>query len=457
MIVVISDLHLTDGTTGRSISPGAFRIFRERLSDMAYDASKRADGSYRPIEGLDIIMLGDIIDHIRSTLWTDGESTVRPWDDPRDEQFIKRVNRITNAILSHNREAIEILKSLNGWVTIPPATDAGSVDRSVTRDPLDPRRVGVKVRLHYVIGNHDWFFALPGVDYDRMRAKVVDALGLENGSGPFPHRVWDEGSELHAVCESHDLYLQHGDIFDSFNYDESQPNRGHATLGDALVIELFNPFPRRVDEALRGKIPDPIIDGLYELGNISPALVAPVWINNLLERYHCPSDPAEKVKEIWDELAENLLSLDFLKSKDTLNPFETVDAVQAVLKFSQLARFKSISELTSWIYQRIWGGEISYAEHAAKDAKVRAWAEHLVYGHTHMPELVPIDVLDTKQGPVEQVYMNSGTWRLVHALAHNREPYEKFSSYYTMTYLGFYREDERRGRRFESWTGTLDY
>jgi hypothetical protein len=423
---------------------------------MAYDASKRADGSYRPIERLDIILLGDIIDHIRSTLWTDGDSTVRPWGDPQDEQFIKRVNRITNAILSYNRESIEIFKSLNGWVTIPPATDAGSVDRTVSRDPLDSRRVAVNIHTHYVVGNHDWFFSLPGGEYDKLRAKVVDAMGLSNDKGPFPHRPWVENSAIKDLCEQHDLFLNHGDLFDSMNYEPGAKDRRHATLGDALVIELFNPFPRKVDELFRGKIPDPIIEGLYELGNISPSLVAPVWINNLLERYHCPSDPADQVKAVWDELVDNLLGLEFLKSKDTINPFETVDAIQTVLKFSQLVKFESISELTSWIYQRIWGGEISYAEHAEKDASTRSWAQHLVYGHTHAPELVPLDVLDGPEGPREQIYFNSGTWRLVHELAKSRKPYEKFASYYTMTYLGFYKDDERRGRRFESWTGTLD-
>ncbi len=69
MLVIISDLHLTDGTSGETISAGAFRVFRQRLRDLAYDASKRADGTYRPIEEMDILLLGDVFDLIRSTKW----------------------------------------------------------------------------------------------------------------------------------------------------------------------------------------------------------------------------------------------------------------------------------------------------------------------------------------------------------------------------------------------------
>ena len=47
MLVIISDLHLTDGTSGETINAGAFRVFRERLSDLAYDASWRKTKSGR--------------------------------------------------------------------------------------------------------------------------------------------------------------------------------------------------------------------------------------------------------------------------------------------------------------------------------------------------------------------------------------------------------------------------
>jgi hypothetical protein len=46
MLVIISDLHLTDGTSGSTISPGAFQLLGERIADLTMGASQRRDGSY---------------------------------------------------------------------------------------------------------------------------------------------------------------------------------------------------------------------------------------------------------------------------------------------------------------------------------------------------------------------------------------------------------------------------
>ncbi len=69
MLVIVSDLHFTDGTSGETVRSGAFKLFRDALSDLAYGASWRADGKYKPIEDLHLVLLGDILDVIRSAQW----------------------------------------------------------------------------------------------------------------------------------------------------------------------------------------------------------------------------------------------------------------------------------------------------------------------------------------------------------------------------------------------------
>ena len=71
MLIVISDLHLGDGTCGRYISATAFHLFAHRLQELAFNASWRADGKYRPLDSIDILLLGDILDPLHSTLWLD--------------------------------------------------------------------------------------------------------------------------------------------------------------------------------------------------------------------------------------------------------------------------------------------------------------------------------------------------------------------------------------------------
>ena len=62
MLVFLSDLHLNDGSRGTNIHPGAFQIFAERLRYLAARASWRADGFYRPIDRIDLVLLGGLQD-----------------------------------------------------------------------------------------------------------------------------------------------------------------------------------------------------------------------------------------------------------------------------------------------------------------------------------------------------------------------------------------------------------
>ena len=69
MLAIISDLHITDGTTGQLLPPGTMDLLCERLCDLAWRASWRADGSYRPIDRIDLVLLGDVLDIMGSRRW----------------------------------------------------------------------------------------------------------------------------------------------------------------------------------------------------------------------------------------------------------------------------------------------------------------------------------------------------------------------------------------------------
>ena len=93
MLAVISDLHLSDGTTCATIAPGAFEIFAQRLADTAYSASWRASGSYKPIERIDLVLLGDVLDLIRSSAWQ--QTTLRPWSDLQSDTAAAFLTELT--------------------------------------------------------------------------------------------------------------------------------------------------------------------------------------------------------------------------------------------------------------------------------------------------------------------------------------------------------------------------
>ena len=234
MLVLISDTHLTDGSSGETINSDAFAIFRKQLSNLAYAASFRADHSYRPIERLHLVLLGDILDVIRSSGWLTNGSTVRPWTDVGNPAFAQKVGAITQTILKHNAGSLAILKSLSRdqRVTVPktakPQVTASGERVMVLGDP-----VPVEVLTYYQVGNHDWFYHLPGPAFDAIRSAIVDAMGLVNDPNePFPYDP-PEFAALATAYRQHSVWARHGDLYDPFNFEG---DRNASSLGDAIVV-----------------------------------------------------------------------------------------------------------------------------------------------------------------------------------------------------------------------------
>lgn len=451
MLVIISDLHLTDGTSGETIRQSAFGAFRERLRDMAYDASWRADGKYRPLEEIDVVLLGDILDLIRSTKWLAG--SVRPWSNPQIQECIDKITEINSAILEHNKTSLGILKSLTSGsaLALPPATNDGKPAFTARDKSGSEDRIPVKVRMHCLVGNHDWFYHLPGPGYDRIRGQVVDALPLQNDPAiPFPHDP-AESEPLMDVYRAHRLFARHGDIFDRLNFERE---RNASSVGDAIVVELVDRFPLVVARELGTDLSDACAKGLREIDNVRPLVLIPVWVNGLVRRT-CTKPVAEKIKQIWDRLANDFIHLPFISDRLwTADLFGSVAQLEWALKFSHGVSFGNLSEIANWLATKVASHEGAFYPHAFSEPSFKsgeAW--FVVYGHTHHYEIVPLDVgegeLHTK------IYINSGTWRAVHELARLHISEQEFSGYHVMTYLTFFKGDERGGRKFETWSGTL--
>jgi hypothetical protein len=79
-----------------------------------------------------------------------------------------------------------------------------------------------------------------------------------------------------------------------------------------------------------------------------------------------------------------------------------------------------------------------------------------VHGHTHRQTVVPLDVSMQHGRRFDQLYLNTGTWRCVHEQACHQPADHEFVGYAVMTYSAFFKPDERKGRRFETWSGSLD-
>ncbi len=456
MLVIISDLHLSDNAFSGTIPATAFRVFRERLRDMAYDASWRRGGRYRPIEELDVVLLGDILDFIRSELWpcvaqSDPEY-VRPWSDPAGPALQAKLGQIADSILQKNAPSLEVIRSFRDSrevMTLPPATAAGGVAK-VSRDFASPDRVPLNVRTHYIAGNHDWFLHLPGEPYDAIRRRVVSAMCLANqANAPFPHDPL-ESDALLSLCERHRAWMRHGDMFDPLNCEAS---RDGSSLGDAIVVDLLNRFAATVCAELGQKLPAECLSGLRQIDYVRPLLLIPVWVNGLLART-CPDEKVRKsVKSIWNKLVQDFLKIPFVEEREETLPPGTLQKIALVLKLSQGVSLGRLSRFFNWLNGRTGGGDSrpSFRDALREDA-IRP-ARSIVYGHTHRYEIVPLDV--GGNGAFEQRYLNAGTWRVVHEQTRRKPEDEMFTNHWVMSYLALYKDDERGGRPFEAWSGAL--
>ena len=454
MLVIISDLHLGDGTTANSISSTAFDLFSSRLRETAYYASFRDDKTYKPIETLDILLLGDVLDPLHSTLWLDtvpgALNYTRPWTDINSPTFAGTLTETTRAILDVNQESLEILRRCASGqsILLPPANAHGQPDEA------SKERIPVNVRMHYMVGNHDWYYHLPGPRFDEIRKTIIESLGLCNDSGPFPYEL-EEHPALDEILGSYRVFARHGDYYDKFNFNREK-GRNHATLGDVFTMDVCNRYPVEVQRRYGDQLPKGVIDSLRRITNVRPALATPLWISGQIRRYAESAALEKELKKVWDDLCDQFLQLDVVREQDKAFKLDIVDALELVLKISKRTSFRTLDDLVVWVHNKLHENEQSLAEHALQEpAFLDNSAHFIVYGHTHHHEIVSLDSDGEPPNEQHQFYINSGTWRSYYGLAVKDPKEQKFVRYQTFTYLTFYKDGERAGRTFEAWSGAF--
>jgi UDP-2,3-diacylglucosamine pyrophosphatase LpxH len=449
MLVIISDLHLTDGTSGETIRTGAFTTFRERIRDLAYDASWRSEKKYAPIECVDLVLLGDIIDVIRSSRWCEAGSGLRPWGDRTSPGFADMVARITEDAIANNRASLDVLRSLHDpkVMNVPPGGGDGKL-ATISRNLNAKERVPVPVRIHYLVGNHDWFFHLKGPAYDAIRKQIVDAIGLANDPDVvFPHDP-DESALIGQVYREHRVFARHGDIFDPGNFEH---DRDASSLGDAIVVELLNRFAIEVRKRLGDELPEACEAGFREIDNVRPLSMIPVWVDGLVQRT-CTEELATQVKQIWNQLVHDFLKVDFVRER----PFGSSALIKLGFEISSDLSLTGLSDVVTWFSAKMGGRAETFYPYAMHERAFKeGWARFIVYGHTHHYEIVPLRSEQRDGETIDTLYINSGTWRPVHELARFHAVQKQFVRYHVMTYLSFFKDEERKGREFEVWSGAL--
>ncbi|MFA8019458.1 hypothetical protein [Bremerella cremea] len=444
MLVVLSDLHLTDGTSCETLDSGAFRIFSERLQDLAVRASWRSDGQYRPIPRIDIVLLGDVLDIMRSSRWLiDG---AKPWGSDSTAEFTQRVGSVVSGILTRNLETAAILKSLSRRQTIRVPAMA-SDGKPTFEDDLQP----VPVRIHYMVGNADWPLHLADPEMSRVRGSIIEAFGLNNTPGkPFAHEPLED-TTIQAVLQQHRVFARHGDVFDPLCFTGQ---RDRCSLADIILIEGLTRFRFEIQHGLGQQLPASCQLGIQELDHVRPLVMAPICLRQMM-KISCPVTSLQfEIKNCWDRVIEQMMPLIYRIDRESPLGVRDLEEMGSLLKFRCQDNDGWGERMMNWIRKQ--GVQKSLSKRALDESEFRnRRAKHIVFGHTHSDETVPLDASFADGFMLSQLYFNSGTWRRVYTPTCGTESWREFLPSEKMTYLTFYCDDERQGAAYEVWSGIL--
>jgi UDP-2,3-diacylglucosamine pyrophosphatase LpxH len=211
-----------------------------------------------------------------------------------------------------------------------------------------------------------------------------------------------------------------------------------------------------VEHLVKDDLQPGILENLHELANVRPTLATPLWIGSQLRQNNVSQVVQQKIKDLWNEVCNEFLALPFVQEENKPFKMDIVDWLELAIRLSDRFSFKTIDEVIFWARKIFNSDDTTYAGHALKEkAFLDHEAQFIVYGHTHHHEIVPLDSFQGVSRLTNQMYMNSGTWHTYFDLATYKPEEQKFIPYQVLTYLTFYKGDERGGTSFETWSGTI--
>lgn len=471
MLVAISDIHFVDGTAGEHNLPfSAFEsVFLSDIAALAKDKDAKE---------VKILLLGDVIDLIRSAQWFNIGIEDRPWGSrglediptPRngsvtEKQCLKILGKVSAASLKNPEPPSSLSKNTilyKNWRTFKFFREL----KSHLGPYLDKE---IPVKVIYVPGNHDRLCNL----YPSARNELRKQLGLSVGKDTVqgnPDGEWWYRYDL--LDEDHGVYARHGHQFDIWNFGggNDRTSQGHlqAAIGDVFTTEFAVKIPWLLDQVRPNfpQVTEEMVESTRDIDNVRPLSAVMEWIY-----YRIKQEDHGRVREAFNEVFEKVVKelLDIKLVQQWRSPHTHIDEAVRVASSRWLSWLpKGLVDLLDVedllpLFIGMTGGP----EDPEKDIYTQAaynesiWKEDkkiqfILYGHTHTPLQYP---LDGEEGR-EVFYINTGTWRnrINKTVGLDKAP--DFVELKQMTYSIFYRMDEDTdGKRegtpsFDVWMGT---
>ena len=430
MLVFISDLHFVDGTAGKHNVP------MEAFDGVLRDLKTHAENA--KAKEIKIVFLGDIFDILRTEMWFKVDEDKRPWGENESEDHAKK---ILNKVISKNQATFDIFK--------------GSLKDDYGFN-VEPERI-------YIPGNHDRLCN----KYESLRAVVRENLGITG-------KVTGEQFDCYYLNPDYGVLARHGHEFDEYNYEGGKAYSFKdymcIPLGDPITTELVAKLPLVVKQRLEEEnFPQDDIKLIYthfqDIENVRPFGATIDW---LFYQVQSQKHLKEIIEDAVDKVAQDFEELSFVqkwyKRHDKwYKLMDEADKVQIVLGILSKFKVTSAEKLLNLIDKSrgLWSGHDEHIEAAVQEySNLDTNIVYIVYGHTHEPKQVPLQVIHHPSGEIERVYLNTGTWRARHR---HGEHGDGFITWKDLTYVILYNKDESPSVHapvlqyptFETWSGAL--
>jgi len=443
MLVLVSDLHITDETTANNVNPEALELLGADILETAERRGARE---------IHLVLLGDILDLVRTDYWHRSgiPMRLRPWGGTLD------LRTGMNADSSAIREQFHAI--LGGILATPTAGALGTTLATLAAGP-------VPFRATYVVGNHErvmWNFpslqeavraAMPPIAAFAPRVESTE-YGVLARHG----HEWDE--------HSHGWQFRRTVLIPGAEVDRFAPEAYEVmAIGEAVTAELMSGL---VYHARDQGAPMSLVDQLKDVNNLRPLLDVFAWLEwiggarerDLRRMLH------ESLSRALDGLLETSLARqwDHLRT-DTLVSGDLVDRLQQARAFLLGPDFESFRGRVQWLgrLQRLVPALLPAEEGLLAGARSEAvlgqatgpgGTQRVIYGHTHRARH---DYFSSEPDGTVRMYINTGTFLPLISRAADRR---SFSSVLQMTMVYVYRSDEDMQRKragtssLDIWNGT---
>jgi hypothetical protein len=247
MLVVSANWSLGDGTLTAAAAAPHVGVWLQAVHRAAVRAGFRRDGSYRPLDQLQVVLAGDTFDCLTSAAWT---GSLRPWHDGRAAHAARRAVLVRSA-----HRGRRLLVGMSRWarsgLSVPTADRRGRpVLAAITRVP---------VRIALLAGDRDSWLD--------QACNEAARYGLSIGS------VWsDDLTTVRHGLEADPCVLP----------GESRQANGRGwqpTIGESVAVDLVARFAAGVMTTTAASVSRSLIPALAACGPLALPPVFGLWLD----------------------------------------------------------------------------------------------------------------------------------------------------------------------------------